>query len=99
MFPQIRAMAAIRVANDSPNRLGGSVWSSDIAAAKTVAIRMACGSVGINKHGPIQSNAPFGGVKLSGIGVEFAEKNPAEYIDIQVMLSYSSRSSASVFDR
>ncbi len=65
---------AIRLANDSPNGLGGSVWSSDIKAAKKVASRMACGSVWINKHGAIQPNAPFGGVKASGVGVEFAEE-------------------------
>ncbi len=78
---------AIRLANDSPNGLGGSVWSSDIAAAKKVASRMACGSVWINKHGAIQPNAPFGGVKLSGIGVEFAEEGLAEYTDIQVVFA------------
>ncbi|WP_337181984.1 aldehyde dehydrogenase family protein [Shinella sp.] len=78
---------AIRLANDSPNGLGGSVWSSDIAAAKTVASRMACGSVWINKHGAIQPNAPFGGVKSSGLGVEFAEEGLAEYTDIQVVFA------------
>ncbi len=78
---------AIALANDSPNGLGGSVWSSDIAAAKAVASRMACGSVWINKHGAIQPNAPFGGVKASGMGVEFAEEGLAEYTDIQVLFS------------
>lgn len=78
---------AIRLANDSPNGLGGSVWSSDIAAAKKVASRMACGSVWINKHGAIQPNAPFGGVKSSGLGVEFAEEGLAEYTDIQVVFA------------
>lgn len=78
---------AIRLANDSPNGLGGSVWSSDIKAAKTVASRLACGSVWINKHGAIQPNAPFGGVKASGVGVEFAEEGLAEYTDIQVVFA------------
>lgn len=78
---------AIRLANDSPNGLGGSVWSSDINAAKKVASRMACGSVWINKHGAIQPNAPFGGVKASGVGVEFAEEGLAEYTDIQVVFA------------
>ena len=78
---------AIRLANDSPNGLGGSVWSSDIEAAKKVASLMACGSVWINKHGAIQPNAPFGGVKASGVGVEFAEEGLAEYTDIQVVFS------------
>lgn len=65
---------AVMAANDSPNGLGGSVWSADIDAAKVVGRRMECGSVWINKHGAIQPNAPFGGVKQSGFGVQFAEE-------------------------
>jgi len=78
---------AIRMANASENGLGGSVWSPDIAAACAVAARMECGSVWINKHGAIQPNAPFGGVKKSGIGVEFGEEGLLEYTDIQVVFS------------
>ncbi len=78
---------AIRQANDSPNGLGGSVWSRDVEKAKQVASRMECGSVWINKHGAIQPNAPFGGVKSSGCGVEFGEEGLAEYTDIQVVFS------------
>lgn len=76
---------AIRQANDSPNGLGGSVWSQDMAKARQVASRLECGSVWINKHGAIQPNAPFGGVKSSGCGVEFGEEGLAEYTDIQVI--------------
>jgi acyl-CoA reductase-like NAD-dependent aldehyde dehydrogenase len=79
--------AAIAAANDSPNGLGGSVWSSDPEAAKAVALQLECGSVWINKHGAIQPNAPFGGVKSSGLGVEFAEEGLAEYTDIQTVFS------------
>jgi acyl-CoA reductase-like NAD-dependent aldehyde dehydrogenase len=61
-------------ANDSANGLGGSVWSTDIEKAKKIASRMECGSVWINKHGAIQPNAPFGGVKKLGLGVEFGEE-------------------------
>lgn len=78
---------AVAQANDSENGLGGSVWSSDIEAAKKVAARMECGSVWINKHGAIQPNAPFGGVKSSGLGVEFGEEGLVEYTDIQVVFS------------
>ncbi|HEY8905908.1 MAG TPA: aldehyde dehydrogenase family protein, partial [Rhodoferax sp.] len=78
---------AIRQANDSPNGLGGSVWSKDIELAKQVANRLECGSVWINKHGAIQPNAPFGGVKSSGCGVEFGEEGLAEYTNIQVVFS------------
>jgi acyl-CoA reductase-like NAD-dependent aldehyde dehydrogenase len=78
---------AIAQANNSENGLGGSVWSNDIDAAKQIASRMECGSVWINKHGAIQPNAPFGGVKKSGIGVEFGEEGLQEYTDIQVIFS------------
>ena len=78
---------AIDQANDNPNGLGGSVWSQDIPEAKKIASQMECGSVWINKHGMIQPNAPFGGVKRSGFGVEFAEEGLLEYTDIQVVFS------------
>lgn len=78
---------AIAMANASDNGLGGSVWSKDIDDAKRIAGRLECGSVWINKHGAIQPNAPFGGTKKSGIGVEFGEEGLAEYTDIQVILS------------
>ena len=45
------------------------------------------GSVWINKHGMIQPNAPFGGVKHSGFGVEFGEEGLVECTDIQVVFS------------
>lgn len=78
---------AIEKANDNPNGLGGSVWSQDIGEARKIANQMECGSVWINKHGMIQPNAPFGGVKRSGVGVEFAEEGLKEYTDIQVVFS------------
>jgi len=76
---------AVRSANDSHNGLGGSVWSKDIEHAKRIAMRMETGSVWINKHGAIQPNAPFGGVKLSGVGSEFTEEGMKEYTDGQVI--------------
>ncbi|HWU60984.1 MAG TPA: aldehyde dehydrogenase family protein [Ensifer sp.] len=75
----------IRQANDNPNGLGGSVWTRDIEMAKKVANQLECGSVWINKHGAIQPNVPFGGVKSSGIGVEFAEEGLSEYTTVQVV--------------
>lgn len=78
---------AITAANDSPNGLGGSIWTSDIQRERELAGRLECGSVWINKLGAIQPNAPFGGVKSSGLGVEFGDEGLAEYTDIQVVYS------------
>lgn len=72
-------------ANDNPNGLGGSVWSKDIEAAKRYALRLECGSAWVNKHGAIQPNAPFGGVKNSGVGLQFAADGLKEYTTAQAL--------------
>ncbi len=76
---------AIAKANDSSMGLGGSVWGKDLAKAKEVAGRLECGSVWINRHGTIQPNAPFGGVKQSGIGVEFGAEGLKEFTTVQTV--------------
>ena len=76
---------AISKANANPMGLGGSVWSSNPEAAKRVASRLEAGSVWINRHGAIQPNAPFGGVKQSGIGVEFGVDGLKEFTTIQTV--------------
>ncbi len=72
-------------ANNNPNGLGGSVWSKSTARAKEIALQLECGSAWINKHGAIQPNAPFGGVKGSGFGVEFGEEGLFENTNVQVV--------------
>lgn len=72
-------------ANDNPNGLGGSVWSKNIGRAKEIAQTLECGTAWINKHGAIQPNAPFGGVKGSGFGVEFGEEGLFENMSMQVI--------------
>lgn len=77
----------IERANRNPAGLGGSVWSSDPEKARQYALKLECGSVWINKHGAIQPNAPFGGVKQSGIGVEFGSEGLKEFTTVQTVLS------------
>lgn len=72
-------------ANANPQGLGGSVWSSDTARATELASRLECGTVWVNEHGAVQPDAPFGGVKQSGIGVEFGRHGLAEYTAIQTV--------------
>ena len=78
---------AIARANDNPNGLGGSIWSRDVHRARDLALQMECGTVWINKHGAIQPNAPFGGVKGSGFGVEFGEEGLFENTNVQTVFS------------
>lgn len=76
---------AIRRANASPNGLGGSIWSNDTKKATQLALRLECGTAWVNEHGAIQPNAPFGGIKQSGIGVEFGQYGLEEYTSIQTV--------------
>ena len=76
---------AIARANGLEVGLGGSVWSSDTARAAGVAARLECGTAWVNSHGGIAPNIPFGGVKCSGIGVEFGEEGLEEYTTIQIV--------------
>ncbi|MNP00637.1 Phenylacetaldehyde dehydrogenase [compost metagenome] len=61
----------IKAANKLAVGLGASVWSSNIQRAQAVAIQLEAGTVWINKHGAVHPLVPFGGLKKSGMGVEF----------------------------
>ena len=76
---------ALQRANDNSNGLGGSVWSSDIERATELASRLESGTAWINSHAMIRPDAPFGGVKESGIGVEFGRYGLEEYTSIQTL--------------
>ncbi|MFD1795162.1 aldehyde dehydrogenase family protein [Paracoccus aurantiacus] len=77
----------VRLANDDKCGLGASVWSGDPARARKLADRISAGSVWINKHGMIQPNAPFGGVRQSGIGVQFGVDGLRECTNVKTILS------------
>ncbi|MEQ8515257.1 MAG: aldehyde dehydrogenase family protein [Chromatocurvus sp.] len=76
---------AIARANDNPSGLGGSVWSGDVKRAAELASRLECGAAWVNGHAAIQPDAPFGGVKESGFGVEFGRYGMEEYTSIQTL--------------
>jgi acyl-CoA reductase-like NAD-dependent aldehyde dehydrogenase len=75
----------VRRANATEFGLSGSVWSRDLEKARAVAQRLECGTAWVNRHAAIAPDVPMGGVKASGIGVEFGEEGLAEYTDIQVV--------------
>ncbi|WP_051215296.1 aldehyde dehydrogenase family protein [Granulicoccus phenolivorans] len=61
---------AVEFANDSEVGLGGSVWSADEERATEVARGIETGMVWINGHAgqSLDGRAPWGGVKLTGVG-------------------------------
>lgn len=61
---------AVRFANDSAYGLSGSLWTRDIGRALRVARAVETGMLSINSSSSVHIEAPFGGMKQSGIGRE-----------------------------
>ncbi|MEX0625913.1 MAG: aldehyde dehydrogenase family protein [Chloroflexota bacterium] len=61
---------AIRLANDTPYGLSGSIWSRDIGRALRVAKAIKAGVLSVNSNSSVHTEAPFGGYKMSGTGRE-----------------------------
>jgi acyl-CoA reductase-like NAD-dependent aldehyde dehydrogenase len=76
---------AVRRANSLDVGLGGSVWGNDPQEAAQYASQLECGTAWVNQHGALHPMAPFGGVKCSGIGVEFNVDGLKEYTTVQVV--------------
>jgi aldehyde dehydrogenase (NAD+) len=76
---------AVRIANESPYGLSGSVDSVDLERAKAVAARIRSGTVGVNGGLWFGADAPFGGYKQSGIGREMGVAGFEEYLEIKTV--------------
>lgn len=61
---------AIRLANDTPYGLSGSLWTRDGARQLRVARALRTGCIGVNSNSSVFPQAPFGGYKQSGVGKE-----------------------------
>jgi acyl-CoA reductase-like NAD-dependent aldehyde dehydrogenase len=61
---------AVRIANDTPYGLSGSIWTENGARALRVARALDTGVLSINANTSVRVSTPFGGFKQSGFGRE-----------------------------
>lgn len=72
---------AVRIANDSPYGLGGSVFTADTKRGAEVAKRITTGMVFVNHPTAAKADLPFGGVKRSGYGRELIGLGIKEFVN------------------
>ncbi len=76
---------ALRIANDSPYGLGGSVWTRDARRGAALARRMESGSTFVNGMVKSDPRLPFGGIKNSGYGRELSRHGIQEFVNVKTI--------------
>lgn len=76
---------AIRLANDTPYGLAAYFYSRDIGRVWRVAEKLEYGIVGINEGLISTAEAPFGGVKESGMGREGSKYGVDSFVEIKYL--------------
>lgn len=76
---------AVRLSNDSPYGLAAYIFTNDISRAFRVAEALEYGIVGVNDGVPSTPQAPFGGIKQSGIGREGGHWGIDEYLEVKFL--------------
>jgi acyl-CoA reductase-like NAD-dependent aldehyde dehydrogenase len=83
LIPFADEAEAIRIANDTPYGLSGSIWTRDGARALRVARALETGVLSINSNSSVRVSTPFGGFKRSGFGRELGMQALEGYSELK----------------
>ena len=75
---------AVHLANDSEYGLAAAVWGPDSDATTEVGRRISAGVISVN-GGAFNAEAPYGGLRKSGLGHELGVFGYREYLDVKVL--------------
>jgi succinate-semialdehyde dehydrogenase/glutarate-semialdehyde dehydrogenase len=75
----------VALANSTPYGLAAYLWTRDLTRAFTVSEALEYGIIGVNDGLPSTAQAPFGGVKDSGIGREGGKWGIEEYLEVKYL--------------
>jgi aldehyde dehydrogenase (NAD+) len=74
-------------ANRTKYGLAAAVWTRDIKKALAVANGVRAGTIWVNCYNVLDTRAPFGGFKQSGIGRELGEYGLEQYTQVKTVIA------------
>jgi acyl-CoA reductase-like NAD-dependent aldehyde dehydrogenase len=74
---------AVRLANDTPSGLSGSIWTRDSARSLRMARAVQAGNLSVNSNSSVRVQTSFGGMKQSGFGRELGLEALSSYSEVK----------------
>jgi acyl-CoA reductase-like NAD-dependent aldehyde dehydrogenase len=81
IIPFTDESVVLKIANDTEYGLAAFVFTNDLNRALRVSEALEFGMVGVNEWYPVTAEAPFGGMKQSGMGRESGVEGVHEYVE------------------
>jgi aldehyde dehydrogenase (NAD+) len=85
IIPFKSAEEVVDRANRTTYGLAAAVWTRDIKKAHAIANNVRAGTVWVNCYNVLDTRAPFGGFKQSGIGRELGEYGLQQYTEVKTV--------------
>ncbi len=78
----------VNAANDTKYGLAASIFTEDLRKGHVLARKIKAGTVWLNIHNFVFSQAPYGGYKHSGLGRELGKEGLEAYMETKNVITY-----------